>query len=68
MKSKPKDKDTMTKQAEIKPACELATFGSGCFWCTEAIFLNVEGVVKVEFWLLRRQGKEPHLQGKYAAG
>jgi len=27
---------------------EIATFGSGCFWCTEAIFLNVEGVVKVE--------------------
>lgn len=25
----------------------LATFGSGCFWCTEAVFLNVEGVVKV---------------------
>ena len=27
---------------------EKATFGSGCFWCTEAIFLNVEGVEKVE--------------------
>jgi peptide-methionine (S)-S-oxide reductase len=27
---------------------ELATFGSGCFWCTEAIFLNVDGVEKVE--------------------
>lgn len=27
---------------------EIATFGSGCFWCTEAIFLNVEGVEKVE--------------------
>jgi len=27
---------------------ETATFGSGCFWCTEAIFLNVEGVEKVE--------------------
>lgn len=26
----------------------LATFGSGCFWCTEAIFLNVDGVEKVE--------------------
>ena len=26
---------------------ETATFGSGCFWCTEAIFLNVEGVKKV---------------------
>lgn len=26
---------------------ELATFGSGCFWCTEAIFLRVRGVEKV---------------------
>jgi len=26
---------------------ELATFGSGCFWCTEAIFQNVKGVEKV---------------------
>ncbi|NOS91522.1 MAG: peptide-methionine (S)-S-oxide reductase MsrA [Cyclobacteriaceae bacterium] len=25
---------------------ELATFGSGCFWCTEAIFLRVKGVSK----------------------
>lgn len=24
-----------------------ATFGSGCFWCTEAIFQNVDGVTKV---------------------
>ncbi len=26
---------------------ELATFGSGCFWCTEAIFLQMKGVSKV---------------------
>ena len=25
----------------------LATFGGGCFWCTEAIFLEVKGVEKV---------------------
>jgi peptide-methionine (S)-S-oxide reductase len=27
---------------------ELATFGSGCFWCTEAVFQQMKGVKKVE--------------------
>lgn len=27
---------------------DTATFGSGCFWCTEAIFQQLKGVVKVE--------------------
>lgn len=26
---------------------QLATFGSGCFWCTEAVFLQMKGVQKV---------------------
>lgn len=26
---------------------DTATFGTGCFWCTEAIFQRVDGVVKV---------------------
>lgn len=39
-------------QAQTKKAMELtelktATFGAGCFWCTEAVFLNVKGVTKV---------------------
>jgi peptide-methionine (S)-S-oxide reductase len=40
--------ETSTTVTERKPGMELATFGSGCFWCTEAIFLNVKGVEKVE--------------------
>lgn len=27
---------------------EIATFGGGCFWCTEAIFEEFNGVIKVE--------------------
>ena len=27
---------------------ETATFGNGCFWCTEAIFQKLNGVAKVE--------------------
>ncbi len=29
------------------PKLESATFGSGCFWCTDAIFERVNGVVTV---------------------
>lgn len=27
---------------------QKATFGGGCFWCTEAVFLDLKGVSKVE--------------------
>lgn len=27
---------------------ELATLGAGCFWCVEAVFQTIDGVIKVE--------------------
>jgi len=32
----------------MKDKFEIATFGGGCFWCTEAIFERVKGVHEVE--------------------
>ncbi|MFM7429743.1 MAG: peptide-methionine (S)-S-oxide reductase MsrA [Flammeovirgaceae bacterium] len=37
---------SQTKQVETTNV-QTATFGAGCFWCTEAVFLNVKGVIKV---------------------
>jgi len=41
-----KQKDTK-KQMKDKPDLKQATFGSGCFWCSEAIFQKLVGVEKV---------------------
>jgi len=39
------EKDKMIQENDSK--LQLATFGSGCFWCTEAIFERVKGVESV---------------------
>jgi peptide-methionine (S)-S-oxide reductase len=49
----------MTNQVSANSGLEKATFGSGCFWCTEAIFLNVEGVEKAESGYMGGKVKNP---------
>ena len=42
------EKKTESGVTNNMDSLQTATFGSGCFWCTEAIFERVNGVVKVE--------------------
>src|SRR5574341_162726 len=38
----------MNASTPTSPATELITLAGGCFWCLEAVYLDVEGVVDVE--------------------
>jgi peptide-methionine (S)-S-oxide reductase len=38
----------MTSPATPPPYVEVATLGGGCFWCLEAVYDEISGVVKVE--------------------
>jgi peptide-methionine (S)-S-oxide reductase len=40
--------DNHTGKPHMNQQLSVATFGSGCFWCTEAIFQRLNGVEKVE--------------------
>lgn len=52
---KTKQETRMDNQSDL----QTATFGSGCFWCTEAIFLNVEGVQTVVSGYMGGKVKNP---------
>jgi peptide-methionine (S)-S-oxide reductase len=43
----------------VKTGESIATFASGCFWCTEAIFLQVEGVKRVQSGYMGGHVKNP---------
>lgn len=47
-----KEKKTMTETQKSEETIdqknlEIATFAGGCFWCTEAVFLQIDGVKSV---------------------
>jgi len=44
---------------KIREGLEIATFGNGCFWCTEAIFDQLEGVVQVDSGYAGGEVKNP---------
>lgn len=44
------------------PALEDATFGAGCFWCVEAVFNQIRGVVHVESGYCNGQHPSPNYE------
>jgi peptide-methionine (S)-S-oxide reductase len=38
----------ITHSMSLEQNIDIATLGSGCFWCTEAVFEGLQGVVSVE--------------------
>lgn len=60
-KEKPVVKDEFKEPVKIKvkEGMEVATFAGGCFWCTEAVFLEIKGVEKVVSGYIGGKTKNP---------
>jgi peptide-methionine (S)-S-oxide reductase len=44
---KQNNKTNMETKVDPNIVTDTATFGTGCFWCTEAVFQQLNGVIKV---------------------
>ncbi len=51
--------DTTVKHQNALPSVEVATLANGCFWCTEAIFEQLDGVISAESGYTGGQTKNP---------
>lgn len=49
----------MEQTGDGTESTEVVTLGGGCFWCTEAVFLDVDGVTRVEPGYAGGHVKEP---------
>ena len=60
-KEKPLVKEEFKEPVKIKvkEGMEVATFAGGCFWCTEAVFLEIKGVEKVVSGYIGGKTKNP---------
>ena len=46
-------------ESQKDPGLETIVLGGGCFWCTEAVYVKVRGVVDVESGYSNGQGPRP---------
>ena len=46
-------------KVKVKQGMDVATFAGGCFWCTEAVFLEIKGVEKVVSGYIGGKTKNP---------
>ena len=60
-KEKPVVKEEFKEPVKVKmkQGMEVATFAGGCFWCTEAVFLEIKGVEKVVSGYIGGKTKNP---------
>ena len=47
---------------KISEGAEVITLGAGCFWCTEAIFQQIPGVISVKPGYMGGQTKNPNYE------